>query len=349
MSAVAVDDVLDALFLPFMQGALAPPAGGSVFLRARAGAWLAQWRDAFACVQTFKPFAEALERAGARLAEVTPSRAPLVLVLPPRQRDEARAVFAQAVRIAAHGGIVVACQPNNEGARSGMADLERLAGAVQGASRRKCRVYRTAPLDARVDVALATEWAGLDAMRPIAGGAWSSRPGLFAWDRVDPASALLAEHLPPTLGPRVADLGTGYGYLACEVARRCAGVEVLDLYDAEARAREPAEANLHATLAAARRAIATAFLWHDVTRGLPRRYDAIVSNPPFHQGRADEPALGRAFIEAAADALEPHGVLLLVANRHLPYEATLGARFGALRTLAERDGYKVIEAKGPRP
>jgi len=353
MSAVDVEDVLDALFLPLAQGQVVLPACAhaardAVFLRARTGAWVARWRDAFACVQTFKPFADALERSAARLVDVAPSSAPLVLLLPPRQRDEARALFARAVRIAAGGGIVVACQPNNEGARSGAADLERLAGAVQGASRHKCRVYWTAPLDARVDAALAAEWGALDAPRPIADGTWSSRPGLFAWDRVDAASALLAEHLPSTLGPRVADLGAGYGYLACEVVRRCAGVEALDLYEAEARAREPAEANLLAALAAGRRAIATAFLWHDVARGLPRRYDAIVSNPPFHQGRADDPGLGRAFIEAAAGALEPHGMLLLVANRHLAYEATLGARFAAVRTVVERDGFKVIEAKEPR-
>ncbi|HEY6940308.1 class I SAM-dependent methyltransferase [Dokdonella sp.] len=353
MSAVDLDDVLDALFLPLAQGFVATPAHADdarrgAFLRARAGAWLTRWRDAFACVQTFKPFADALERSGARLVDVAPPSAPLVLCLPPRQRDEARALFAQAVRVAASGGVVVACQPNNEGARSGAADLERLAGALQGASRHKCRVYWTSPLDARVDAALVAEWGALDAVRPIAGGAWLSRPGLFAWDRVDAASALLAEHLPPALGPRVADLGAGFGYLACEIVRRCAGVETLDLYEAEARAREPAEANLLAALAASQRAIATAFLWHDVTRGLPRRYDAIVSNPPFHQGRADDPGLGRAFIESAASALEPRGVLLLVANRHLAYEATLATRFATVRVLVERDGFKVIEAKEPR-
>jgi len=86
--------------------------------------------------------------------------------------------------------------------------------------------------------------------------------------------------------------------------------------------------------------------WHDVTRGLPRRYDAIVSNPPFHQGRADLPELGRAFIDAAANALLPHGRLWLVANRHLPYEATLAARFNEVRTVVTQDGFKVIEARG---
>ena len=90
-------------------------------------------------------------------------------------------------------------------------------------------------------------------------------------------------------------------------------------------------------------------LWHDVTLGLPERYDAIVSNPPFHQGRADLPQLGQAFIASAADALYANGPLLLVANRHLPYESLLRARFGEVRALDERDGYKVIMAQGVRP
>jgi 16S rRNA (guanine1207-N2)-methyltransferase len=84
--------------------------------------------------------------------------------------------------------------------------------------------------------------------------------------------------------------------------------------------------------------------WHDVTRGLPHRYDAIVCNPPFHQGRADLPELGRAFIEAAAEALLPGGRLWLVANRHLPYEATLASRFAKVNRVAMQEGFKVIEA-----
>jgi 16S rRNA (guanine1207-N2)-methyltransferase len=82
---------------------------------------------------------------------------------------------------------------------------------------------------------------------------------------------------------------------------------------------------------------------------LPEGYDAIISNPPFHQGRADLPQLGQAFIGSAANALGAEGRLLLVANRHLPYESLLRARFGEVRALAERDGYKLISAQGPRP
>jgi 16S rRNA (guanine1207-N2)-methyltransferase len=82
---------------------------------------------------------------------------------------------------------------------------------------------------------------------------------------------------------------------------------------------------------------------------LPRRYDAIVSTPPFHQGRADLPELGRAFITSAADALVPEGSLWLVANRHLPYEAILAARFLHVTGVTTQDGFKVIEASGVRP
>ena len=71
-----------------------------------------------------------------------------------------------------------------------------------------------------------------------------------------------------------------------------------------------------------RERIAIEYHWHDVTAGLPETYDVIVTNPPFHTANgADNPGLGRRFIAAAAQALNPGGRLCLVANRHLPYEA----------------------------
>ena len=106
--------------------------------------------------------------------------------------------------------------------------------------------------------------------------------------------------------------------------------------------------NLEEAQRQAGRAVPFSLHWHDVADGLPQRYDAIVSNPPFHQGRADLPELGRAFIRSAADALRPPGRFWLVANRHLPYEATLAERFASVRTVVAQDGFKVIEASGVR-
>lgn len=348
--AAAPLPALDALFAPLETGAVAVPAEGRVlFLRARvcvkmretaARTWL--------CEQSFMPFADELARNGFAVGEpATDASFSLILVLPPRQRDEARALFARALKHLAPGGTVLASMPNAEGAKSGELDLGKLAGDVQHLSKNKCRVFWSSPCADDLDAELLESWLTLDALQPIVDG-YISRPGLFAWNRIDPASLLLAAHLPADLHGCVADIGAGYGYLAAQVLSRCAAVTAIDLYEAEARALEPARINMAQARATAEREVDVAVHWHDVTRGLPQRYDAIVSNPPFHQGRADLPELGQAFIASAADALLPNGRLYLVANAHLPYEALLNKRFSAVRLVARQDGFKVFEASGVR-
>ncbi|TWI05996.1 16S rRNA (guanine1207-N2)-methyltransferase [Luteimonas cucumeris] len=337
------DSALETLWLPFASGALSWPDDGALFLRARDGWPLhRQPVPGLVCVQGFKPEYDRLQRSGLQVDAAGGDRFySLVLLLPPRQRDEARALFAEAVACLQPGGIVIASMANDEGAKSGEADLARLAGPLHTLSKNKCRVFWTSPLQGPVDADLAAQWRELDAPRPILDGRYTSRPGLFAWDRIDAASALLAQHLPHDLAGTGADLGAGYGYLAAEVLARCARVTALDLYEAEARALELARINLAPFAARA----ALGFHWHDVTSGLPQRYDFIVSNPPFHaQGRADRPDIGRRFIAAAAEALQPGGRLWLVANCHLPYEAVLDARFGTVRTVTQQGGFKVVEA-----
>lgn len=346
----APEATLSALLLPFATGALALPADGrALFLRARAGAALREIaQPGWLCEQSFLPFAEELSRCGLRVGEADAGETfPLVLLLPPRQRDETRALFARALDHLAPGGTVVASMANDEGAKSGAADLAQLDGLAGSLSKYHCRVFWSTPQADAIDSALRDEWRALDALRLTADG-WWSRPGLFAWDRVDRASALLAAHLPADLHGRVADLGAGYGYLSAQLIERCPRLASLDLYEAEARALDAARRNVAHALAKAGRGMAVNVSWHDVTRGLSTRYDAIVSNPPFHLGRADLPELGRAFIASAADALEPDGRLLIVANRHLPYEALLAARFAEVNQLALQDGFKVIEARSLR-
>ena len=72
--------------------------------------------------------------------------------------------------------------------------------------------------------------------------------------------------------------------------------------------------------------------------------DFVVTNPPFHDGGAEDQRLGQAFIQKAAAMLGKGGVLWLVANRHLPYEADLNAAFKRVTKVADAGGYKVYEA-----
>src|SRR5690606_33878233 len=214
MMAAPHDAPLETLFLPFSSGSLRWPAGPVLFLRARDGSPLREHApsDQLMCEQSFRPLAAALERSGWPVREeargqADATRYALVLVLPPRQRDEARAVVAPGV-------VVVAGQSNNEGARSGESDLQQLAGLGGKLTKNHCRTYWTAPAQGNHDEALRQRWAALDAPRAIIEGRFHSRPGVFAWDRIDPASALLVEQLPADLAGHGGDLGAGWGYLS---------------------------------------------------------------------------------------------------------------------------------------
>ena len=164
--------------------------------------------------------------------------------------------------------------------------------------------------------------------------AWS-QPGIFAWDRTDAGSGLLAEHLPVLKG-KGADLGCGYGALATVILRSPQAVS-LKMVDIDRRAIKAARRNIEDARAKVQ--------WTDVrTLATNGDYDFVVSNPPFHDGGAEDRRLGWAFIRKAAEMLRKGGVLWLVANRHLPYEAELNAAFARVRPVADQGGYKVFEA-----
>ena len=200
------------------------------------------------------------------------------------------------------------------------------------------------PQAAVIDASLVGEWMALDALVEIAEGAYLSRPGLFAWDRIDPASALLVSVLPASITGAVADLGAGYGYLGCEVLRRCPGVEVIDLYEAEGRALQAAHRNVARAMETRSKPARSEVIWHDVRTGLNRSYDAIVSNPPFHQGVHTSYAATEQLLRDASGHLQPGGELRLVANSFLQYKPLIEQHLGSCQTLADAEGFRIYQA-----
>lgn len=333
MSDFSTEDPVSAsLFLPFSQGLIDWPTQPALFLRARPSLALSRVEPhRFVCEQSFRPDFDALHAAGYAL-RTEEETFPLTLVLPPRQRDEARALLARAVAATVPGGRVVAAAANTEGAKTLESDLKALCGPLESLSKHKCRVMWVTV--GATDQALLAQWRQADALRPVLEGRFVSRPGLFAWNRIDPGSQLLAAHLPVLEGVG-ADLGTGFGFLTYHALSHHPAITRMDAYEAERRALEAAEINLDAFGDRVRT------LWSDVTKGLEGTYDFILSNPPFHLSRADDPGLGRAFIRTAAAHLRRGGAFYMVANRHLPYEATLKESFSKVRLLADDGAYKV--------
>jgi 16S rRNA (guanine1207-N2)-methyltransferase len=171
----------------------------------------------------------------------------------------------------------------------------------------------------------------------------ASRPGVFSWDRLDPGTRLLGESLRVEPGERVLDLGCGYGLLGVVAARRTGPANV-SLVDVDADVLDCARATMKANGWPSVQILAS-----DSTLAVAdHRFDVVVTNPPFHLGRATEYDVAQQFIRDAARVLTRAGRLLLVANRFLPYEATLRESFEGVETVVEDDRYKVLLGRRPR-
>jgi 16S rRNA (guanine1207-N2)-methyltransferase len=247
---------------------------------------------------------------------------------------ERRYALAQALRALAPGASFNIMAPKDKGGLRLAKDLDGFGCAFTQASKHHYRLCVGHRPDVVAGLIEAIAEGGLQRM--AGGGLWT-QPGVFSWNRVDPGSALLAETLPPLAG-RGADLGCGVGYLALKVLTEPAVTKAI-LVDIDRRAIDCAKANVVDPRVELR--------WMDIRSGLDdlAGLDFVVMNPPFHAAGQQDHGLGQAFIRCAAASLRPGGVCWLVANRHLPYEATLAPLFSRVTPVRDQGGYKIYEAR----
>lgn len=268
----------------------------------------------------------------ARLEDVAFEAATAVTMLAPPGAVERRYVLALALQALEVGGRLDVVAPKDKGGSrlaKELADFGVVGEATSKAHHKRFRAGRPAQITGIE--------AALDAGGPQHSPslkAWT-QPGIFAWDRLDPGSALLIDHLPQMSG-QGADLGCGFGALSRAVLTSAAVTSVA-LIDLDRRAIEAARRNVEDSRAR--------FEWADL-RTVPDTgtLDFVVSNPPFHLAGEESRSLGQAFVRKAAAMLRRGGVAWIVANRHLPYEAELNAAFGRVRLVTEAGGYKLFEA-----
>jgi len=328
------------LFHPFESGAIEPPrAGRFLFLGAEPGFRLPDgFGAAVHAVQGFRPHFRALEAAGHK---VTPEPEGTgfdgALVLAGRHRGQNEDWIAQALERVVPGGLMIVAGSTDDG----IASLRKRIGKLVDLRGHLPKYHGVVFWFQRpADTA-----AIADAMRPAASlvdGRFTTAPGMFSHDRIDTGSRLLAECLPDTAKGSAADFGAGWGYLAAQLAERTKGLASIDLYEAGHASLEAARQNL----AGQAPPPAFGFFWHDLaSEKVERKYDLIVMNPPFHQGRAADPGIGQAMIKAASAALKPGGHLLMVSNRGLPYDQALKTGFKEVEELRNEGGFRVIAAR----
>lgn len=337
-----MDDFTKTLFHPFETGLIAMPARDArvLFLNAAPGFRLPEgFAAGVAAVQDFRPDFLALRAAG-HAVEPQPHGEgyDLALVLCGRHRGENELRLAEALGRVRPGGRVVIAGGKTEGAASLARRLAGLAVVEGRASKHHGVVFWLVRDAAGPGIVEA-----LRAANPplLLEGGFRTGPGMFSHDRVDAGSRYLADNLPAGLKGAAADFGAGWGYLSVRLAADAPAVPTIDLFEAGFAACEAARANMAAL---APQAAATVHWLDLLAEPVERRYDLIVMNPPFHRGRAAEPAIGEAMIRTAARALKPGGKLFLVANAPLPYEAALQLHFPRHGETCRDGRFKVLWA-----
>lgn len=281
-------------------------------------------------IQDFKPHFDVWEAKGFAVMRNTRERYAASIVCLPRAKAQARAMIAQACAVS--GGPVVIDGQKTDGADGILREMRKRVTVQGPVSKAHGKLFWIAEGSAD----FFADWEQGPALTE--GGFWTA-PGVFSADGVDLASALLADALPQKLGSQVADLGAGWGFLSAHVLERPA-VENVHVVEAGHLAIECARHNVTDERAK--------FYWEDVTKWEPpHKMDTVVMNPPFHTGRAAEPALGQAFVATAARVLSANGMLWMVANRHLPYEAELKIRFADVEEIGGDARFKLFCARRP--
>jgi 16S rRNA (guanine1207-N2)-methyltransferase len=341
-----MDSAVHAMFLALAQGEVEGMDGTVAFLRARPHENLHQFAGRLTCEQTWKPLADALAVSGFPSSPTLlegEAQFDLVLLRPERQRDQVLYDMARGFRLLRPGGTLLVSLPNDWGAARHEKHLKELAGEVRTLSKHHCRAFWAVKTPS-ASQELLEAWLEGGKARPLAEDPrFLTSPGVFSWNEIDPGSRMLAENLPPGLLGRVADLGAGWGYLSRYILEHRPLVQALHLYEADAVALALARQNLAPLIRKEEGAPSVAFEWTDVTEGLGfASFDAVVMNPPFHQGREADPLLGHKFMAAAIGALRPGGQLWMVANQFLPYERFLADALPNARVITQGGGYKVL-------
>jgi 16S rRNA (guanine1207-N2)-methyltransferase len=339
-------ETVATLLLPFEKGVLPRPGPRrALFLRAEFAPGIdAAWREALVVEQTWRPAFDPWQRLGVpSLADIGREHDEnvfdLVLVQLTKDRQESFGLIERGWRKLVPGGTLVAAGPKDQGAVAVERLLASLHPLVGHLPKHGCRVFwlKKTQTKPAFETAL-QEWRARFLPRVLVADRFVSRPGLFSWDRIDRGSAFLVEHLPKTISGNVADFGCGWGFVAASLLDRCDGIETLACLDAERTALDCAKENLSGAR------VPVAYHWADLTKPLTgmKAFDWIVSNPPFHDGALGDPCIGQKFIATAKAALASSGQLVLVANRHLPYERALREGFGTFEFLAEGRSFKVL-------
>jgi 16S rRNA (guanine1207-N2)-methyltransferase len=268
-----------------------------------------------------------------------------VLVQIPKGRKLARRWLIQAYYALIDGGYCYIAGSNNLGIQSIIKDACELFGTSSILAYKKGN--RIAQLVKNIEYVPLPDWVYELGIAPYTWVEFSillsdynfqirSLPGVFSYDSLDEGTSMLLSVCNIPIGARVLDMGCGYGIIGMFAAHQ--GADWVDLIDSDLLAISACKATLKQN-----QITNTAVILGDLLSTIgTRKYDLILSNPPFHAGKAVDYQIASAMIQQSFRALLPDGQIVIVANRFIQYDELIKQTFGNVAILASSGKFHVL-------
>ncbi|RKS87766.1 16S rRNA m(2)G 1207 methyltransferase [Orbus hercynius] len=257
----------------------------------------------------------------------------------PKNKHEAQFQLAYLLNHLAQGTDIFIVGENRSGVKSAETLLTSFGTIQKIDTARRCSLYHF-NADSRLAFDIKQWWHQYELQLDKLNIKIDNLPGVFSQRTLDTGSDLLLNALidnTSLIRGRVLDVGCGCGVLSAVVAKINPSIELICV-DVSAVALASTTQTLLTN------GIDGEVIASDVFSDINGRFDLIVSNPPFHDGKETDYSAIETLIAQSRAYLAANGKLCIVANSFLPYHRLLAEHFKRVDVIAQTTKFKVYLA-----
>ncbi|MBC7693491.1 MAG: methyltransferase [Methylotenera sp.] len=166
---------------------------------------------------------------------------------------------------------------------------------------------------------------------------------LFSRERLDIGTRFLLENIPAGDFKTILDLGCGNGILGIQARKRNPLAKII-FSDESAMALQSAKINFERQFPES--AASAEYHWTNCFEDqTPDSVDLVLCNPPFHQQNTIGDFIAWQMFTDAQKAMKVGGLIRVIGNLHLGYDAKLKRIFGNSKVAASNPKFMIIDSK----